>query len=115
MEWENRRLLRFALLIITGLGMAGYALFEARFLIQGPVVTIDTPRNGQSVSVPLVEIAGKAKNISDITLNDRKIFVDEQGYFHEQLLLFYGYNILTLTAHDRFGRETQKVLELVYQ
>jgi|SRR3989344_3230196 len=115
MEWESRRLLRITLLVATLLLVGGYSLFEARFLIQGPVITVDAPLNGQRLSDPLVQIAGKAKNISDIALNERKIFIDEKGQFREHLLLYYGYNVLTLTAHDRFGRETRKILELVYQ
>src|SRR3989344_85888 len=111
MPKDARRLIRLALLFIAVCTLVGYSIFEARFLIQGPVISVDTPTNGATVTSSLIIIAGTAKNITDISLNDRKIFVDEKGNFSEQLLLAYGYNILTLKANDRFGRETKQVLE----
>lgn len=95
--------------------VVGYSLFEARRFLEGPTLTIDIPENGAAVSSALIEVAGTAKNIVDIRLNDRKIFVDGNGHFSEDLLLSYGYTILTLKASDRFGHETTKTLELTYQ
>ena len=92
----------------------GYSLFQARNLIQGPLVTITSPLNGAVVTVPLVEIRGIAKNISRIELNNRDIVIDENGHFAEQLLLAPGYTIMSVLAHDRFGRTTRKTLELFY-
>src|SRR3989344_3005573 len=115
MQWEGRRLARFGIIAIVLFGIIGYSLFEARFLIEGPIVTVTGPKEGEVATSSLIEITGKAQNISDISLNDRKIFIDEEGHFSEQLLLSYGYNILTLKAKNRFGRETKKVLEVVYQ
>jgi len=91
-----------------------YGLFQARNLIQGPVITVHEPQNGEVVHTAFVDISGEVKNISEITLNDRHIFVDEEGRFREQLLLAEGYTIMTLDASDRFGRHTRKALELVY-
>ena len=92
----------------------GYGIFETRRLFEGPVINLVTPPNGMSVTTSQVTIEGSAQNISDISLNGRKIFIDSAGHFKEELLLSYGYNLLTFIAHDRFGRETKKILELVY-
>ena len=48
-------------------------------------------------------------------MNDRKIFIDQQGNFKEKILLSYGYNIITMKANDKFGRNTKKKLELIYK
>ena len=109
-----RHPLRIALAALFAVALLAYGLFEARHLLAGPVLIIESPRLGQA-SEALVTLAGSTKNIADIALNGRKIFVDGEGRFREQLLLSYGYNILTLSARDRFGRETEKTLELVYQ
>lgn len=92
-----------------------YGLFQARNIIYGPLVEIHTPKNGAALSEPLVSIEGTTKNIVTISLNDDQIFIDEQGKFKEQLLLSYGYNIMTVKAEDRFGREIKKTLELIYK
>ncbi len=115
MRSRARTVIIWSLVVVAIILVVGYSLFEARRFLEGPTLTVDMPENGATVSSALVEIAGTAKNIVDIRLNDRKIFVDSDGHFSEDLLLSYGYTILTLKAHDRFGHETSKTLELVYQ
>ncbi len=105
--------LLITLLVIVLFG--GYVYFQSYNLIEGPIVDVSAPSNGKSVTKPLVEIEGVAKNISYITLNDRQIFTDEEGVFKEKLLLLYGYNLITISAKDRFGRNTKEVLEIIYQ
>ena len=111
---ENRRLLIRGLSLLAVLALVGYALFATRFLIEGPVITIETPQNGMALSSSLITIAGEAKNIVELTLNDRKIFMSPEGKFSDSLLLSYGYNRMTLRAEDRFGRRVEKILDLTY-
>jgi len=96
-------------------GVSGYAYYETRDILAGPQITISTPKNGATLDDSLIRIAGKAQNIATITLNDRSIFIDESGAIEEDILLSYGYNIITFRAEDRFGRETTETLELVYK
>lgn len=93
----------------------GYALFQSRYLIEGPRIAIESPPHNATVHAPFALIEGHGRNIAHISLNDRSIFIDERGNFSESLLLAPGYNIITVKAADRFGRETQEVLEIVYQ
>ncbi len=92
-----------------------YSYSRAENLIRGPVLTVTTPENGATVSDPLVEVAGTARNITHISMNGRGIFIDETGAFREKLLLPYGYTILIVKAEDRFGRTAERVIELVYK
>ncbi|MBI2618339.1 hypothetical protein HYW58_02725 [Candidatus Kaiserbacteria bacterium] len=100
--------------IILLLGILGYTYFQMHNLVIGPVITIKTPQNGATLFASLTEVVGTTKNISEITINDRRIFIDETGVFKEKLLLSPGYNIITLHAKDKFGRTTNRTLELVY-
>lgn len=104
-----------AVFIFMFLAIGGYAYLKSREFIMGPRITINSPENGTSFSSALITIEGNAQNISHITLNDSPIFIDSQGRFSEKLLLLPGYNIITLKAEDRFGKKTEKALELVYQ
>lgn len=110
-----KTVLKFSFIALFIIIILSYALFQARNIILGPVIKIETPENGTSLDYSLVNIKGTAKNISLISMNDRQIFIDEHGEFSEKLLLSYGYNIITIKARDRFGRKTEKVLELVYK
>ena len=100
------------MIIILIIGV--YSFYQARKLIAGPEINIKSPENGATVSQPLVDITGTASNIKDISLDDRPIFIDQQGNFDEKLLLPSGYTIITLKAHDRFKHYTEKTLELYY-
>ena len=106
--------IRITLVVIISILILGYGLFQARNLINGPEINISSPKNGDSVVDPLVIVSGSTFNITHITLNDRQIFVDKQGKFIEKLLVPPGYTIIKLAAQDKFGRVTQKLVELNY-
>jgi hypothetical protein len=61
----------------------------------------------------LIEIQGRARNIAYINLNGTQMFTDKNGYFDEKLLLSPGYNVVTLDATDKFGKKTEKKMELI--
>lgn len=107
--------IKFTLIILFVIIISGYAFFQAKNIVLGPVVEITQPINGSSVESSLIEVRGKAKNISHISMNGRQIFTDDKGLFSEKLLLSYGYNIITIKAQDRFDREIEKKLELIYK
>jgi len=93
--------------------IAAYCLFEFRHLILGPVISLEYPHNGLSVTDPLIELRGTTKNVAHLTLNDRQIFVDSKGNLSESLLLSRGPNIIRLKAEDRFGHEVEHVVEII--
>lgn len=106
---------RRILLTIFAVTILVYAGFKAQNLIQGPVLSITSPQNGETLRNPLVLIEGEAHNIAFISLNDRQIFIDSAGHFKEELLLPPGYSIISLKARDKFNRDISRRLELVYQ
>ncbi len=93
--------------------IVGYSIFQAWKLISGPIIDIYTPQNGATYSQTLIEIEGRARNISYLNLNDRPIFTNKNGYFKEKLLLSPGYNIIKLDAKDKFKNYTEKRLEII--
>lgn len=101
-------------LVILSLGcLVLYIIFQARFLIAGPEVTL--VNEAESVqNQPTVTLAGTARNIAKITLNGRQIFTDQTGHFSETLVLENGYTIATIKATDRYGRDTSVVRSFVY-
>jgi hypothetical protein len=95
--------------------IAVYALFQARFLILGPRITIDRPANGMLVTENVIIVEGRAQNIAYISMNGRPIFIDSKGNWSEKYVVSIGLNIITIKAKDRFGRETEKELRVVYK
>ena len=101
-----------AVLVIAGIG--GYALFESRNLIRGPIVTIEEPTNGKLFQTSVARVKGHAQNIVKISMNDREISVDEHGFFNEKYVLSKGSNVVKISAEDRFGRQDDTLVEIYY-
>ncbi len=113
-EQNRKTLLTIIVGVLAFLGIAGYSLYQAKNLIRGPQITIDTPLNGSTSDNPAVVIKGRAKNIAYISLNDRQIYVDKDGIFNEELLMAPGYNMWQIQAKDKFGRIVSKKIELIF-
>ncbi|MEK7390707.1 MAG: hypothetical protein AAB635_01045 [Patescibacteria group bacterium] len=110
----DRMIVRITIAVVLLAGIGGYALYESRNLLRGPIIIIETPVNGATSNTSVTDIKGVAKNIVRISLNDRNISVDESGMFQEKFALFGGRNIIKVSAEDRFGRQTESLVEILY-
>jgi len=95
------------------IGFLLYIAFQARLLIEGPILTL-TAEPETIQTKPFVTIEGEAENIVFISINGRAIMTTERGYFKEQILLQTGYTIISIGARDRYGRTTSIEREFVY-
>lgn len=98
---------------LFALSAIGYAVYQTEDFIRGPVVDFIVPADGETVQEPILSISGTAHKVSFISLNGRPIFTDIDGKWTERVVLHAGYNILTVVARDRFGRETATVKRVV--
>src|SRR3989344_9479761 len=112
-RYKTKKYAKYLFISIILLILLGYTTYETQRIAFGPRINMTSPVNGSLVSDPLVNISGIAKNINDISLNGRKIFLDEKGNFSENMLLSYGYNVITLEASDKFGKKTKKIIEVI--
>ena len=97
-----------ALIAVSILFLVGYGLFEARKLLEGPVIVINSPRDGAATSTALVVVDGVAQNVAFLTVNDAPAYTDQSGHFVEKLSPPPGYTVITVAAVDRFGRRASK-------
>lgn len=95
--------------------IASYAYYKTKDFLSGPIITVSSPENGATMYDSFVEIAGVAKNVSYLSIDDRQIFTNEEGDFMEKLLLFRGYNIISIKASDKFDRKIEETLEIIYK
>lgn len=91
----------------------GYAIFSARHIITGPIINVSSPKDGEVLSDNFADIRGVSENLNYISLNDRQIFIDDNGNFREKLLLYPGLNILKFYGKDKFGREITKNIRVI--
>jgi hypothetical protein len=112
-EYPFRIIVKYWLLALLGILILSFIVFQARFLIMGPQITLtEAPTVPQSERQ--IHLKGVAHNIARLWLNDRPIYTDAKGNFEEALVLENGYTIATLRAEDRYGRSTTLSRELVY-
>lgn len=108
-----KSVLRISMFSILGIVIVGYSLFQAQKILFGPIIEILSPQNGATYSESLIEVTGRARNISYLNLDDRPIFTDKDGKFAEKLLLSPGYNIIKLDGTDKFKKHTEKIIQVV--
>lgn len=96
--------LRKVALLIALIFLLAYGLFEARRYIEGPVLQISEPKEGESVVGPAVHVVGFGRNLSYLYINGAQAYLDEKGGLNFTYTPPQGYTVLTLEAKDRFGR-----------
>lgn len=95
--------------------IGGYTYSRTKDILTGPQILLEYPKDNSTIHDAHLSVIGRAKNTSAISMNGRAIFVDEGGYFEEELLVPRGYSILELVAKDRFDHATTKTVRIVYQ
>lgn len=105
------------LYILATLGLVcvlGYSLFAAKPYLSGPSLTIQTPREGETVSTATVSIYGKTERVSYLAINDLPVPLLEDGTFAVERAYPPGYTVFTVRARDRFGREEVRTIRFLH-
>lgn len=110
---DNRNRIRRVFFVILGVFLILYILFQSKNLLEGPVIAVTKPLDGETLTYSVVDVEGTAKNISYIYLNDHPIFVDTAGKFRETVIAPVGYSIIKLSAKDKFGRTKETYIHVV--
>lgn len=111
---EIKKILKYSTIGIFILIITSYAAYQAKSIVEGPIIVITSPKSGSSSLTSLIDIEGHTNNIKTIDINNRPIFIDDNGFFREKHLLSTGYNIILIQAKDKFNRSTQKTIEITY-
>ena len=114
MDRDTKKTIGIALTLLAITSVGFYAYRQSRDYILGSRVIINEPHNGSLITDESIIVNGNAQNIAYISLNDSPIFVDSKGDFREKILLLDGYNIISVKAQDRFGKKTEKSVEVIY-
>jgi hypothetical protein len=97
-------------MVIILLLIVGYALFESHRYLEGPVITITAPSEGQAVMQQQVRVTGTGQNLSYFYINDSQAYLNEDGTFSYLYTPPAGYTTLTALGRDRFGRSVRVVV-----
>jgi len=102
-------------LVLLLIATTAYFLFGMRNVTQGPQILINAPAEGVVVDRSVVELQGKVKNVSKISINGEPIKVQGDDRIKEQFVLQPGENTFRLTAQDKYGHSTEKMVKIIYK
>lgn len=103
------------LIVISVIFIFSYGIFNARSLLFGPSIEIFNPTTAETeTNENTIILKGRVRNTTFLSLNERPISVDTEGYFEEKLLLSPSFNIIEIKAKDRFKNEVEKTLKIYF-
>ncbi|MEK7175692.1 MAG: hypothetical protein AAB693_02750 [Patescibacteria group bacterium] len=116
----NIKIIKISFFSIFFIFIIIYVIFSSKSLIFGIKIKsqLSTPENinikdGEKITNNPLKITGNAKNAKNLTLNGREINIDPKGNFNESVSLLEGYNVINLTAKDKFGNTNIKNYKLM--
>lgn len=111
---DGKTKIKIFLLIFGLLSISAFTIFELRKVISGPELTLECNCDYIQSEENTYKLSGKTKNVSEIIIGDRKIFIDIKGGFQENILLYPGTNLITIKSLDKFGKEVKKEVSIYY-
>lgn len=111
-KFFKRSLLFFVVIFIV---FSGYFLFQLKNYLSGPKIFVNNLKEWNFTDNDFFEISGTGKNILNLSINGRKTFLNENGYFKENFILANGMNYIEILAEDKFGHKTEKTYYVIYQ
>lgn len=99
--------------------IAVYAFWGSHYLISGVKiknVNIDDlpAQTGMKIANSVTKITGNAMKAVSLSLNGREISIDDKGDFNETIALLSGYNVINITAKDKFGYNDEENYKIIY-
>ena len=114
MKANIKKILQIVALCAFFLFLAVYAFWGSHNLIFGVKIKNVSIVDGAKIIDSIIKVTGNAKNAVNLTLNGREITINENGDFNETIALLKGYNIVNITAKDKFGYSDEKNYKLIY-
>lgn len=84
----------------------GYLIFSYINFAGAPQLSVDTPANNTVISKNQVEVKGKTDPEATLTINSEPVNVSLNGAFDVSVSLQPGINTLTVTATNKFKRQS---------
>jgi len=106
-KWWIKLCSCFMLFLIIGV----FAYFKMSFLMNGVKIEANISRLEENDNLVVVE--GFAKNATKITLNNREIYINKNGYFRELISPLDGFSVVSISAEDKFGHKKEKEFQLI--
>ncbi|MEK7160238.1 MAG: helix-turn-helix domain-containing protein [Patescibacteria group bacterium] len=99
-------------IILSFLIFLSYILFQYRYAVINPPLSITSPKNLSQISSSQITIFGKTDSNATVYVNSNAVSVDESGNFQKVIFVFPGKVTITVKAVNKFLKETTKKIEV---
>lgn len=90
----------------------GYLIFQYSSLLFAPGIEITKPVNNQSITNNVIEVRGKTDPYATVEINGEEVYVSLDGTFKKSVYGFSGENKIKIVAKNRFGKQSEKVINV---
>lgn len=113
MQRNYKTMLRNATLWVFAFTVVSYGVYRFYPYMRGVELSVNNIHTGDTVTTPTLTLSGTAPRAHTLEINNSPISIDKQGNFSEPILLPDGYNIVTVSAEDAFGKSSELVYHIV--
>lgn len=84
----------------------GYLIFSYFKFAGNPSLVVDRPKNNIVVTADKIEVSGKLDPEASLVVNNEPVLTNDNGNFKVEVPLELGLNTLTITATNKFKRQS---------
>jgi cytoskeletal protein RodZ len=106
--FSSRGLLIISVVVI----IAAYVFFQYSSVIFPPNLSVLSPKNNSLISGSVVEVTGKTDPYATLDINGEEVYVALDGSFRKSIYEFSGDNKITVVAKNRFGKQSEKIINI---
>lgn len=96
-----------SIIALIAIAVVGYIIYQVAMAAGKPPLDVVFPRENQVVSTNEIELAGRTRPNSTVTIDDHQITVAEDGSFRYTLALPEGRHSVTVKAKSDLGRTSK--------
>jgi cytoskeletal protein RodZ len=121
---KNKKIVNFSLSLnkliygffgLIVLAFLSFVVYQYNETLSSPALEILKPQTNEVVEEDLIDIFGKTDFDSVLKINNEKVTIATDGNFSTSLKLSEGINTFKFTAVNPYGKETVRVLHIIYR
>lgn len=95
-----------AVLSLIFLVIAGFLVFQYRAAVFNPGISIESPKENETLSSLVIEVRGKTDAAATLLIDNKEVPVNTDGSFKKKITVFPGESVISFRVENKFGRVT---------
>ncbi len=108
-EWLSR-----GLIIVAVSGLVFFLLYRVNAIFSPPPLQINSPQDGTVAHSRQLLVTGVTAREAELVINNKAVFVDQDGKFSTFVDLQSGLNLISITAQKRYSRPQEASVRVLF-